>query len=308
MEKIIIVTRPTRLDAVVEKFNTEGQAKFYIEHLGADFSDYKLEHDTYYRELDLLSSSVQEFGQIQVLDWKHLPNYVFGPKDLVITIGQDGLVANTLKYLDAQLLIGFNSDKRRWDGILSLFSASDAKSIVERSLTNKSEVKEITKAKIELSDNQVLYAVNDFFIGVNNHSSARYEISYDNKKEYQSSSGIIVSTPLGSSGWMRSVLLGAATISRRVNDKNTNPKIEVKSSWSDNVLHFAVREPFPSNNTQTSIVFGKVTETKPLVIESRMGERGIIFSDGVQKDYLNFNNSVKAKISVASDKGRLVTG
>ena len=308
MEKIIIVTRPTRLDALIEKFNTEGQAKFYIEHLGSDFSDYKQESDIYYRELDLLVSSMHDFGQVQILDWKFLPNYIFGKNDLVLTIGQDGLVANTLKYLDEQLLIGINSDKTRWDGILSLFSAKDAKLIAEKAQNSKATVREITKAKIELSDNQVLYAVNDFFVGVSNHASARYEISFNGIKEYQSSSGIIISTPLGSSGWMRSVLEGAENISHKIDGTVAHSVSQPIKAWSDDILQFAVREPFPSNSTQTSIAYGVVLGGQSLTIESKMGENGIIFSDGVQKDYLNFNYSVKANVTIAQQKGRLVVG
>ena len=232
MEKIVLITRPTRLDALIEKFNTKPQAKFYIEHLGADFTDYEEEHDTYYRELDALKSVVQEFGHMQVLDWKHLSNYIFGAKDLVITIGQDGLVANTLKYLDQQLLIGFNSDFDRWDGILSRFHTGQARDVITRALRHRAKVYGVTKAKVELSDQQVLYAVNDFFIGVNNHSSARYEISYGGKRENQSSSGVIVSTPLGSSGWMRSILRGAKGISQSIDD--------TKGSWRDSAKQLRV--------------------------------------------------------------------
>lgn len=308
MEKLVIVKRPTRLDSLIEKFNTKGQAKFYIEHLGSDFSDYQSEHDTYYKELDKLTSELDEFGQIQLLDWKYLPSYLFGANDLVFTIGQDGLVANTLKYLDSQLLIGINSDKSRWDGVLSVFSTSDAKKTTSKALNKQAKIQEITKAKIELSDNQILYAVNDFFVGVNNHSSARYEIFYEGKREYQSSSGIIISTPLGSSGWMRSIIEGASSISSSLNSGKSTAAQMAATKWNDNLLHFAVREPFPSKATKTSIVFGEVSPGSPLYIESKMGERGIIFSDGVQNDFLNFNYSVKAKISIAEKKGKLVIG
>ena len=44
--KIILVTRPTRLDELIGRFNTVQQAQFYIEHLGADFSDYLAEDHT----------------------------------------------------------------------------------------------------------------------------------------------------------------------------------------------------------------------------------------------------------------------
>ena len=45
--KIILIVRKTRLDDLIARFNTEEQARFYVEHLGADFSDYKAEHLKY---------------------------------------------------------------------------------------------------------------------------------------------------------------------------------------------------------------------------------------------------------------------
>ena len=42
--KIVLLTRRTRLDELVTRFNTVEQARFYVEHLGADFSYYQREH------------------------------------------------------------------------------------------------------------------------------------------------------------------------------------------------------------------------------------------------------------------------
>ena len=38
--KIVLIVRETRLDELKARFNTVQQAQFYVEHLGADFSDY----------------------------------------------------------------------------------------------------------------------------------------------------------------------------------------------------------------------------------------------------------------------------
>jgi hypothetical protein len=39
--KVVLVTRRTRLEELVARYHTLAQARFYIEHLGADFSDYR---------------------------------------------------------------------------------------------------------------------------------------------------------------------------------------------------------------------------------------------------------------------------
>ncbi len=46
-DKIVVVTRKTRLEELVERFNTRQQAQFYIEHMGLDFSEYDKEHAAY---------------------------------------------------------------------------------------------------------------------------------------------------------------------------------------------------------------------------------------------------------------------
>ena len=58
-----------------------------------------------------------QVGRVQIVDRGFLPNFVFAPDDTVVTLGQDGLVANTLKYLDGQPVVGVNPDPERWDGL-----------------------------------------------------------------------------------------------------------------------------------------------------------------------------------------------
>src|SRR5215471_3933275 len=92
--KIVLVTRPTRLAELVVRFNTVSQARFYVEHQGADFSDYLREDETYYRALTATQTILAQMGRVQTVDRGFLPNFLFAPDDIVVTLGQDGLVAN----------------------------------------------------------------------------------------------------------------------------------------------------------------------------------------------------------------------
>jgi NAD kinase len=304
-QKIILIRRKTRLDELISRFNTIGQARFYIEHLGADFADYQQEHDAYNQAVRAALEILDRFGRVQILDRSFLPNFIFGRDDLIVAIGQDGLVANTLKYLDRQLLIGVNPDPKRWDGILLPFRVADLRAIVPETFKGHRQIKEVTMAKTKLKDGQTLYAVNDFFIGQKTHVSARYLIYHGSRSEAQSSSGIIISTGLGSTGWLRSVLTGAAAL---VNGNGKRaPKFNQRSlEWDAEQLYFSVREPFPSKTSQVELVFGTVTKTKPLKILSQMTENGVIFSDGIESDFLSFNSGVAATVTLAEKKGKLV--
>ena len=59
-DKLVVVTLKTRLEELIERFNTREQAKFYIEHMGLNFADYDREHETYTAAVRLLLSIVGE--------------------------------------------------------------------------------------------------------------------------------------------------------------------------------------------------------------------------------------------------------
>ena len=368
--KVVLVKRQTRLEELVKRNSTVQQAQFYVERLGADFGDYRAEDERYRAAVTEAVQTLESEYRLQVIDRVYLPNFIFGRDDIVVAIGPDGLIANTLKYLDGQPLIGVNPDPLRWDGVLLPFRAGDLRLILRDVARGRRPMKGVTLAKAELNDGQTLYAVNDLFIGRRSHVSARYELSLDGRAERQSSSGIIVSTGLGSTGWLKSVLAGAAGILRGatgyvpvqalellqgsagragaadVDNADSSPRKSRKSSgdagssasgakrglgaagsasgtkrgpgaassaggdpreaWAAEQLYFAVREPFPSRTTSAELVFGQISAGTQLRVVSEMPEDGVIFSDGVESDFLVFQSGVEARIGIAERQGCLV--
>jgi NAD kinase len=226
--KIVMVKRRTRLEDLITRYNTIAQAKFYIEHMGSDFSDYISEDDQYKKAISEAHSQLVSLGRVQIVDREYVPNFIFGENDIVVVIGQDGLVANTLKYLSNQQLVGVNPDPARWDGVLLPFKVADLKLVIQDVFKKRRQIKEVSMAKAALNDGQTIYAVNDLFIGQRTHVSSRYHIQLGERHEYQSSSGIIVSTGLGSTGWLKSILAGATNIVNGISDK----KIKVQQERS----------------------------------------------------------------------------
>jgi len=95
--KLVMIVRRTRLDELIARFNTGDQARFYIEHLGADFSDYQQEDRLYKRAVRQAEDILSRLGRLQIVNRAFLPNFLFGPRDTVVALGQDGLVADVLK-------------------------------------------------------------------------------------------------------------------------------------------------------------------------------------------------------------------
>lgn len=304
--KIVLVVRKTRLDNLITRYNTADQARFVVESQGGDFEDYQREHQTYYASLQETESVIAQNGRIQILERSYLPNFIFGKNDLVLAIGQDGLVANTLKYLNGQPLIGINPDPKRWDGILLPFKGEDLAKILPEALAETRPSKNVTMAQATLYDGQKIFGVNDLFIGPKTHFSARYRIELGSVSENHSSSGIIVSTGLGSTGWLSSLLTGAVGITSSLDDQPQRPHSKSSFPWDADRLQYTVREPFPSTTTQTNLVFGQVDKQQQMRLTSHMPENGVIFSDGIETDYLNFNSGTEALIAIADKKGILV--
>jgi NAD kinase len=320
-QKIVLVTRPTRLATLRQKFNTKQQAKFYIQRAAEidiaqrapkaaartrarapveAFADYEHEDETYQSAIDKLRIELTDLLPVHVLQRDFVPSYVFGPRDVVVTLGQDGLVANTAKYAVELSIVAVNPDPQRFDGVLMPFQVAQARSAVMRVLEARAKHRNVTLGEVLLSDGQRLLAFNDFFIGAQTHVSARYRIEYDRKTEQHSSSGVLVSTGAGSTGWLSSMFNMAAGL---LGSKTTRPAI----SWEDPKLMFVVREPFVSKTSSAQIVSGLIQPKTELILTSQMPANGVIFSDGIEADFLQFNSGAVARIRAASQHAKLVT-
>lgn len=302
IEYAIIVKNKTRLEALVERFNTKSQAKFYIERMGGNFQDYEMENETFHDSLNSLQSQLSKVIKHKIVDRTYLPSYIFSENNMIIVIGQDGLVANTAKYSQVRPIVAVNPDKQRYDGILLPFDITNFIGGVESVLSDNYKSQKVNFAEARLNDGQRLLAFNDLFIGASSHISARYKLSFNNNTEEQSSSGIIVSTQAGSTGWLSSVFNMAYGVTGLF-EKNIKPK---QPKLKDNQLLFAVREPFKSIRTQTDISVGLINNQNNLRIESLMPAGGVIFSDGIESDFLQFNSGSIATIGIANETANLV--
>lgn len=286
------------MQELIARFNTKAQARFYLKHSGADFEDYEEEDEAYQRTLEKASSQLEVGLKMQFVDRRYISNFIFSDKDIVVAIGQDGLVANVAKYAAGQPIIGVNPDPRRFDGVLVPSKVENLRTALHAVASNKANLLPVTLAEVKLNDGQRLLAFNDLYIGAQTHISARYRLQYHNRSENQSSSGIIVSTGAGSTGWLSSVFNMASGINALVGNHGIAP---IKMDWTCRDLLFVVREPFASRHSEAGIISGFLEEGECLEIESRMPASGTIFSDGIESDFLVFNSGSIAKIQTAKE-------
>lgn len=306
-EKIVVVTRKTRLAELIERFNTVGQARFYIEHAGGDFAEYEREDDAYRRAVESVRRQLDFDLKVQMLDRGLLPTVLFTDKDLIVTLGQDGLVANTAKYVRGQPIVAVNPDAERFDGILMPFSPAQARGAVGTVLSGKARTRAVTMAEARFSDGQRLLAFNDLFLGARSHVSARYRIAVDGKSEQHSSSGVLVSTGAGSTGWISSVFNMVGGVSAAMGGAGCAAGCAAaRMGWEDPRLFFVAREPFVSRHSTAALVAGWIADGRELVLESAMPMGGCVFSDGVEADSVEFNAGATVRVRRAQETAQLV--
>jgi NAD kinase len=304
-DKVVLVTRKTMLEELVERYSTRAQAKFLLENRGENFAEIEAAHSAYAESLSIVKAATPRGTRLQVIERSFLPSFLFGPHDLVVTLGPDGLVVNTAKYLHEQPLLALNPDPKRMDGVLIPFAASAAAEYLPAAIEGALASRLITMAVAHLDDGQALYAVNDLFIGQRTHVSARYRIGYRGQSEHQSSSGIIVSTGAGSTGWFRSILAGASGVAAGFGSAGRF-RDQYRFDPTAEELRFSVREPFVSQVSKADIVYGSLGARESLEIASQMPHNGVIFSDGIESDFLSFDSGRVATIAVAKRKLHLL--
>jgi NAD kinase len=302
-EKVFVITRKTRLAELVERFNTVGQARFYIQSAGGDFAEYEREDAVYQHALETTRRAIPPDLKVQLLDRSLAPTVLFTEKDLIVTLGQDGLVANTAKYVHGQPIVAVNPDPERFDGVLLPFLPGQVGEAVGALLNGKVRIREITMAEARFQDGQHMLAFNDFFLGASSHVSARYKITLNGKSEYQSSSGVLVSTGAGSTGWISSVFNMTQGMAAAMGGNAPQP---IRMPWEDPRLFFVAREPFISRHSSAGVVAGWISDGQDLLLESTMPSGGCVFSDGIEADSIEFNSGAVVRVHRAAERARLV--
>jgi NAD kinase len=293
--RAVVVTRATELEALVARHGTREQARFFLRSRGQSLEELERRQERLEAALRLVSQAIPaEWRRVRV-GREDLARFVFEPDDLVVAVGQDGLVANAAKYLQGQLVLGVNPDPARYDGVLVPHAPDRARRLLAAMAAGRVEVEARTLAEARLDDGQRLLALNEVFLGHRTHQSARYRIRVGEIEERQSSSGVIVATGTGATGWARSI-----------NGERRRP-LDLPGP-ADPTLAVFVREPFPSVATGTEIDGAVLESGAELAVASEMNDGGVVFADGIEGDRLEFGWGTTARVGVAGEKLRLVRG
>ncbi|HEY4220995.1 MAG TPA: hypothetical protein VGO62_06625, partial [Myxococcota bacterium] len=243
--RAVVVTRPTEFDGLLLRHGTREQARFYLESRGRKLDDVLARHEVQERALHQVNAQIPMAWRRAKVQRAELDRFLFEPDDVVIAVGQDGLVANVAKYARGQVVIGVNPSKKLFDGILVRHPPQAVADLLAMNARGALKLEDRSMVQAATPDGNVLVALNEIYIGHRTHQSSRYQIAIGGKSEKHSSSGLIVCSGTGATGWAKSVSLGRAGC----------PALPAPTSTA---LAFLVREAWPSVATGTSLVHGLV--------------------------------------------------
>lgn len=290
--RIVVVTRRTPYEELLARHATRSQAEFFLKQRGQSIAAVEAMHHQSCGAVAELQAAIPLSYRRNLVHREELDRFAFEPEDTVVVVGQDGLVANVAKYLDGQPVIGVNPQPSQFDGVLVRHTPVTGCRVLVAASRHDARLEERTMVQVELDDGQRLCALNELFLGQRTHQSARYELSFHERTVAHSSSGIIVATGTGSTGWARSIQL------------ERHADLELPTPQAARLVFF-VREAFPSVSTSTELTSGSLTATDSLRVVSRM-EEGVIFGDGMEADHLRFEWGARAEVKIAEKRLQLV--
>jgi NAD kinase len=293
LQRVVVVSRSTEYERVLARHGTHQQAELFLAQRGQSVSELRTRHEVIQDALHVIAGATPNEWRRATVRREDLATFLFEPADLVVVVGQDGLVANVAKYLRSQLVIGVNPDPSRYDGVLVQHSPAAAASLMRPAAAGRVEVDHRTMVEALLDDGQRLVALNEVFVGVRSHQSARYILRIGTSEDRQSSSGLIVASGTGATGWARSI------------HRERRSSVVLPEPF-EQALAFFVREAFPSITSGTELTEGRFGPGDVLEVESENEVGGVVFGDGNESDAMVMDWSQRLRVTVADEKLRLV--
>jgi hypothetical protein len=291
--RVVILTRLTEYSRLLQQHGTLGQARFFLERRGQSLEALEGLHQQQVRALEIVEGGIPVDWRRGHVQRQELDRFLFEPEDLIVAVGQDGLVANVAKYLTGQPVIGVNPSPERFPGILVPHLPGSCSQLLLAAAHEQAFLQACSMVRASLDDGQKLLALNEIFVGHASHQSARYRLSWNDQEERQSSSGLIVTSGTGATGWARSI------------HQERRSSLELPSPIEP-ALAFFVREAWPSLATGSSLTEGRLEGGVHLFITSEMEQGGVAFGDGIESDRIELMWGQRLEIGLAKARLNLV--
>jgi hypothetical protein len=270
--RVVLVHRDSELTGLVNQHGTRGQVEFFLRSRGRSLATVQGSHDQLTESLKQVAAAINPAWRRGVVERADLHRFAFESEDLVAVVGPDGLVANVAKYLNGQPVIGIDPEPGRNAGVLVRQRDEGLAALFASLALGQVVTQQRVMVRASLDDGTSMDALNDIYFGDKGHQSARYGLALaDGRNEQQASSGLIISTPTGATGWASSI----------GHDRGGWWRPEVDSSE----LAWFVREAWQSPVTGAELTSGIISAGE--VELSVKSDSLVLFGDGLEADRLS---------------------
>ncbi len=202
-------------------------------------------------------------------------------RDCIIIVGGDGTFLKTAHHVTSTTpFLCVTADEKNTEGFFSNTTIKDLKQKMNLIISGKCKKKILWRLVAKINGKAIEPCLNEYYIGRKKpYDVANYILQYKNKKELQKSSGVLVSTPAGSTAWSNGA--GGKIL-----------PIESKQ------FQFVVREPYKGRITKTTMHKHVLKKTDDIIITSQSNDM-IIVADALGREH-RLENGTYVEISLFS--------
>ncbi|GMT49717.1 MAG: hypothetical protein IEMM0008_1256 [bacterium] len=278
--KILAICKSSKLDYDKRKYNLNTHA--LIQKYNQEQIHHEVIVDSHVEQrkcIELAKKLLPESTFINTLD---LPHTQTEDKDLIVSIGGDEhfkyVIHNSVQ---GKLVLNVRSDNLKSEGALSTCNRFNLKEMIDQIRSESYLMENWVRLEARLNDQLIESAIDTIYVGTKNGTRmSRYVLHFKDAVEEQKSSGLLIVTGAGSTGWFRSA--GGTSFPRNAMTGK-----------------FLAREIYVGTKTGNSMRNGVFHEEETIEIHSLMDDQGIVEIDSI-KEY-PFRRGDFLKVNVSKD-------
>lgn len=246
-----------------------------------DYNNILLSHERQVKSRKLVKHI---FKNAKIVNRENLTREEIKNVDITISLGGDNHFQYVSHFIDNEYIFGINSDPLVSEGVL-LSCNTDTLNVIKKQCDKGNyEIEKWTRLDVYINNEFVSRATCDVFIGEKERRfTSRQILFFNNFEKQQKSSGILVSTGSGSTGWFSSA-------SRFI---TTNPVFGSTEPFAK----FIVTEPYKGTLTDSSLIEGLIKENCSFKVCSLNNNEGIVVLDSLDEFPFPRSTTVSIKIS-----------
>jgi NAD kinase len=210
--------------------------------------------------------------------------------DVVVVVGGDGTFLKAAHNVEKTPVLHISSDYTKNEGFFARATNKDMKRKIGLLVSGKYKTMPLMRLDALINGKKIPFsALNEVYVGTQKaYHTAKYVLVVGKKREEQKSSGVLISTPCGSTAWIKS---------------SGGRKLSIK----DKRIQYVVREPYTGRLTRPKMIRGIVSGSGNVKVVSEIwnDQKGVVVIDSSTKEF-SFNKGSALVVNVSKQPLNLI--